>query len=62
MLTATDGVTEFLDSTDPASPAPSVSPHGKCDLKGIVLANGHVWDEPRLRCTRCGYTKPEVRS
>ena len=29
---------------------------GVCNAKGIVL-DFHVWDEPRLRCTRCGFEK-----
>ena len=48
---------ERLLGEDVGEPAPPQKPRvGVCNRKGIVL-DFHVWDEPRLVCTRCGFTK-----
>lgn len=43
----------------PAVVAIDTRPRRVCISRNVVL-DFHVWDEPRVRCTRCGFTRAEA--
>ena len=47
---------ERVLGVDIGQPLTQPPTRGVCNRKGIIL-DFHVWDGPRLRCTRCGFTK-----
>lgn len=47
---------ERVLGVDIGQPLPQPPSRGVCNRKGVVL-DFHVWDEPRLVCSRCGFDR-----
>lgn len=53
------GLMDRILGADVGQPLTQPPQRGVCNRKGVVL-DFHVWNEPRLRCQRCGFDRTPI--